>query len=154
MENISPIANIFPIKRTSSITDKWKWNSRNRQKTDCHTNIFKYVEGNHTDDPNTNACVEIIFRFHSYFCNLVYQKKEETNQKTCPNKPKLFSNHTKNKVGMTFRQINLARPEPFSCRFTRANCQKRTNKLITGRTLVIIGINPRIDSSELIFLYT
>jgi len=94
-----------------------------------------------------------IFCFHSCFCNLVYQKKEEANQKTCPNKSKFFSNHTKNKIRMTFRQINLARPEPFSCRFTRANCQKRTNKLITGRTLVIIGINPRIDSSELIFLY-
>lgn len=69
-------------QRASPVTDERKRDTRDWQQAHRHANILKNVEGQHTDNPDTNICIEVISRFHPCFRNMVNQKEKQRNDNT------------------------------------------------------------------------
>ena len=59
------------------------------------------------------------------------EHKKQTNYNTCPYKTKFFSNHTKDEIGMTFRQIDFAIAKSLSACLSRTDGKQGLRQMET-----------------------
>ncbi len=103
-------------ERTSAVADERERNTRDWQQANGHPDILKYVEGDHADDTDTDVSIEIVFRFHADFCDLINQQEKQAYDDTCTDEAELLADDAEYEVSMTLGQVH------FPCSIALPHC--------------------------------